>query len=159
MDFSDAVLLLTGVAPGGKTLVVLVVPGLSSDDRQFFGQVLGSDYPCYRDDSFPERLFCIGPQVPPQKEQIFKLYVDRNADPLFEGTIYIQYTPTPSLQDYQNSGRCEVEPLYQPEHPQLTAFQDPSRAGCYAITCWSVTGAYKCGTEDSCVRMPSPPCP
>ena len=158
-DFAGAYLLLTGTTSTGKSLLVIAVPNLASDRHEYVGQAAGMDYPCYREALYPDRLYCVGPRIPPLTERMFVLYADDGGLPLFEIRIYIYFTPTPSLQDYQASNLCEVEPLYQPDRPELPQFQDPAKAGCYAITCWYRTGAYKCGTRDSCVAMPSSPCP
>jgi len=159
-DFANARLISASVDFNGRTLIIIEIPGLSTDTTTIFrGTVSGVEYSCAQQADYPDTLFCSGPIRGPYIIDDFLLFVGQGKEPVFQVSFYVQPTPTQGLPRFENNSLCEVEPLYQPFRPELTWAQDPSKAGCYAITCYYPDGTRKCGTQDTCIAWPADPCP
>lgn len=165
LDFRQARLAGVSLTAGGGLIVILELPGLNADHGRYIGRTGQGDFECERDPA-AERLICVGPRHDGPAWVTFALMPADQSEDLFIVRILApapvsRVTPVPvySLAFYQNNPYCEVEPLYQPDHPHLPQFQDPALAGCYAITCGRYDHSGVCGTKNTCISMPPPPCP
>lgn len=159
-DFAQARILAVQNTPGVKLIVTLYVPGLSRTSEEFRGRIEQYDYACIRSVQVEDALECSGHPLPPFTRWDFLLLSAQGGEALARLGFTTPALPgPPTLADYQANPYCEVEPLYQPDNPEVIWAQDPSKEGCYAITCERYDRSGACGTPDTCVSMPEQPCP
>lgn len=78
-------------------LIVLDVPG-GPEEESYMASLGGMEYNCAPDTNFPDRLFCIGPEIPGGGPSEFMLVHDECSDPVLQILLQVpvRATPTPT---------------------------------------------------------------
>jgi fibronectin-binding autotransporter adhesin len=80
----------------GGLLITVDVPGGPPDPESLRGMLGNQAVNCVTDENYPERLFCIAPEMPAGGTHNFRLYGGDCPDPAFDVPILVPIRPTPT---------------------------------------------------------------
>lgn len=115
------------------------VPGIKQNYRL---DVSGAPFTCSLQDKFPDRLFCVGSAIEPNKQVILKfLPLDGGTTPVFETTYRIVplITPTPDVRVQFSAFKLKC-PGQESKIKCETEYRVNGKGCCVVATCYDACG-------------------